>query len=79
MDDLYARLRELETALMSHGRAEVAERLAEAVTAGTTGTEILFRVRWVLRQESVGESVTTPDLAVRIAGVLAEIDSLLPG
>lgn len=76
-DDLFARVRRLEVELTSEGREDIALQLADAVAAGSTGTEILLRVRAVLQSEAVRGATLHPSLASRREAVLAEVDALL--
>lgn len=76
-DDLFARLRRLEEELRRNGCEDTALQLAEAVAVGSTGTEILMRVRWTLQSEEVRGATMTPSLAAAIETALAEVNALL--
>ncbi|SDQ57839.1 hypothetical protein [Microbacterium sp. cf332] len=77
MEDLYARLRSLEAELNDAGYEDVAGQLRDAVLAGATGTEVLMRVRWVLRSDRV-RGAQPPALRAQLATVWADIDGMLP-
>ncbi|WP_378143906.1 hypothetical protein ACFJGV_10700 [Cnuibacter sp. UC19_7] len=76
-DDLFARLRRLESELTSRGREDVALRLADAVAAGATGTEVLMRLRSVLQSERTSGAALDPSLATQMEAVVEEVNTLL--
>ncbi|MDQ1123697.1 hypothetical protein [Microbacterium trichothecenolyticum] len=77
MDDVFARLRRLAVQLRHDGYDDLALQLTDAVSTSATGTELLMRVRWVLRGDQLREAMVPPALAARVGAMLAEVESLL--
>ena len=66
--DFYKVLEDLQHRLGQLGRQDLAKRLEEAVSAGSTGTEILMAVRWNLSQ-----IMKEPDLPDNIRARIKEL------
>lgn len=74
--DIYESAERFAQHLAQHGRPEPAEAIREAVAGGATGTEILMRLRWVLRRLSDSD-LASAELACEIEELLSSIDAKL--
>lgn len=75
--DYYAEARAVARRLIDEGRRGEAQELEDAITTGSTGTEILMSLRWHLQQlEGVRGRLST-DTFIRIRSLADAIGSAL--
>jgi ABC-type branched-subunit amino acid transport system substrate-binding protein len=75
--DYYAETHAIAAALASEGLSSDAEALRDAIAAGSTGTEILMHVRWLLRQLDEANKTSSLVTKRKIRDVLAALDRAL--
>ena len=75
--DFYASAQAIAAQLFERGEFDWSREIEEAVEGGSTTTEILMRVRFVLRRlllsgvASESEAATADDLVIQLDGVLS--------
>lgn len=74
--DIYKSAERIAQQLALSGTLEWAEALRDAIAGGATGTEILMRLRWTLRQLRKSEAATD-ELVAEIDEVLNSIEAKL--
>jgi hypothetical protein len=77
MADIHSEAAGLVAALTSRAHAAEAERLDTAIAGGSTGTEILFRLRAELSSMARRSSGLEPDLRKRARKLTRSIDRQL--
>ena len=74
---IYHESKQLAEALRARGEGEAAQRVCDTIDGGSTGTEILFGLRWefdrVLEEGASGD----PELSAWIADLREEIENAL--
>ena len=61
--DIYRSAERIARQLALDGHPERAETIRAAITGGATGTEILMRLRWALRQLSESDAASDEPIA----------------
>jgi hypothetical protein len=73
--DFFANVREAAATLRADGHAGLASELVEAVEAGSTGGEIMMRLRFVLRRACEDDALEAH--RDRLAALLKQVESVL--
>jgi hypothetical protein len=73
--DYYAQAREIASALSESGHPEWSNQIEEAIAGGSTATEILMRIRFVLREAS--DAGVTDEISDVVVRLISELDAVL--
>ena len=74
--DYYASARTIATHLFERGEFDWSREIEDAIAGGSTGTEILMRVRFAL-QSLLGSGVATRDETAVVQSLIVQLDSEL--
>ncbi len=75
--NIYSDARLLESTLRDEGLSVWAERLADCISAGATGTEILMGMRWALNELKKNEAELPGHVRDQADQLLADIEVAL--
>jgi hypothetical protein len=76
--DVYAAARALRDELDSSGHRDWSGEIQDAVEGGSTGTEILMRLRWVVTRLASALHAESPRAAAQAREIETEINRLIP-
>ena len=75
--DYYAEAGEIARCLERDGLARDAQNLRDAISDGSTGTEILMALRWHLQRIDKARPATSPETLGQIRSLAAAIGAVL--
>lgn len=77
IDNIYDKVRHFATVLRHEGKGGFAEKLDDAISYGSTATEILMAVKWHLEQLKEEMADLSPDSQDSVRQLVKEIELLL--